>query len=70
MRHYTQHYQSIAPIDFTNLPVWDLFAALRPAGKISEWAADQIAEQRMRERHQLFVTQGLEKLESLLKDQP
>jgi aminoglycoside phosphotransferase (APT) family kinase protein len=70
MRHFTQHYQSIAPIDFTNLPVWDLFAALRPAGKISEWAADQIAEQRMRERHQLFVAQGLEKLESLLKDQP
>jgi aminoglycoside phosphotransferase (APT) family kinase protein len=62
MHRFTHDYQSIAPIDFTNLPLWDLFAALRPAGKLSEWAADELAEQRMRERHQLFVEQALEKL--------
>jgi aminoglycoside phosphotransferase (APT) family kinase protein len=62
MHHFTQHYQSITSIDFTNLPVWDLFAALRPASKISEWAADDIVEQRMRERHRLFITQAFEKL--------
>jgi aminoglycoside phosphotransferase (APT) family kinase protein len=62
MDHFTQHYQSITTIDFTNLPIWDLFAALRPAFKIGEWAADTIAEQRMRERHRLFVEQAFEKL--------
>ena len=62
MHSFTQHYQSMTNIDFTNLPVWDLFAALRPASKLSEWAADDIAEKRMRERHRLFVTQAFEKL--------
>ena len=62
MHSFTQCYQSITAIDFTNLPIWDLFAALRPAFKIAEWAADAIAEQRMRERHKLFVAQAFAKL--------
>ncbi|MDQ2997029.1 MAG: phosphotransferase, partial [Chloroflexota bacterium] len=62
MQRFTQHYQSITTIDFTSLPVWDLFAALRPASKLSEWAADEIAEQRMRAGHTLFVTHAFEKL--------
>jgi aminoglycoside phosphotransferase (APT) family kinase protein len=62
MQHFTQHYQSMTSIDFTNLPIWDLFAALRPASKLSEWAADEIAEQRMRVGHKLFVAQAFEKL--------
>jgi aminoglycoside phosphotransferase (APT) family kinase protein len=62
MHSFTQHYQSITAIDFTNLPIWDLFAALRPAFKIAEWAGDDIAEQRMRERHKVFVAQAVEKL--------
>ena len=62
MQSFTQHYQSMTAIDFTNLPFWDLLAALRPASKLSEWAADDIAEQRMRERHRLFVTQAFETL--------
>jgi hypothetical protein len=62
MHSFTQHYQSMTSIDFTNLPVWDLFAALRPASKLNEWAADDIAEKRMRERHRLFITQAFEKL--------
>jgi aminoglycoside phosphotransferase (APT) family kinase protein len=62
MHSFSQHYQSMTSIDFTNLPVWDLFAALRPASKISEWAADDIAEQRMRAGHRLFITQAFTKL--------
>jgi aminoglycoside phosphotransferase (APT) family kinase protein len=65
MQRFTQHYRSITAIDFTSLPVWDLFAALRPAGKLAEWAADDSAEQRMRERHKLFVAQAFEKLAGL-----
>jgi hypothetical protein len=49
-------------IDFTNLPYWDLCAALRPASKIAEWAANDTTEKTMREGHRLFITQAFEKL--------
>jgi aminoglycoside phosphotransferase (APT) family kinase protein len=62
MHSFTHHYRSMTTIDFTNLPIWDLFAALRPASKISEWAADDITERRMRERHNVFITQAFERL--------
>jgi len=62
MQHFTRHYQSMATIDFTNLPYWDLCAALRPASKIAEWAANESAEKIMRERHRWFITQAYEKL--------
>jgi aminoglycoside phosphotransferase (APT) family kinase protein len=62
MHSFTQHYKSMTTIDFTNLPIWDLFAALRPASQMSEWAADDITEKRMRERHKLFTSQAFEKL--------
>jgi len=62
MYSFTQQYQSIATIDFTCLPIWDLFAALRPAFKIAEWAGDDSAEQIMRERHRFFVAQAFTNL--------
>lgn len=62
MQEFTRIYQSLTALDYTNLPYWDLCAALRPAFKISEWAADAVAEKRMRERHGWFVTQAFEKL--------
>lgn len=40
MRAFTDHYLALTAVDITNLPVWDLVAALRPAGGISAWAAD------------------------------
>jgi aminoglycoside phosphotransferase (APT) family kinase protein len=62
MHSFTYHYQSMTPIDFTNLPYWDLCAALRPDSKIAEWAADAITEKTMREGHRLFITQAFAKL--------
>jgi len=62
MRSFMQHYQSMAPIDFANLPYWDLWAALRPASQIAEWAADEIIEKNMREGHRWFITQAFAKL--------
>ncbi len=61
MHNFTQHYKSMITLDFTNLPYWDLFAALRPASKISEWAADEATEKAMREGHKLFITQAIKK---------
>ena len=60
--NFTQYYKSITALDYTNLPYWDLGAALRPAHKIGEWAGDALTEKRMRERHKYFVTQAFEKL--------
>ncbi len=63
MHDATHHYHSLMPaIDFTNLPYWDLCAALRPASQISTWGLDERTEKTMRERHRLFTTQAFEKL--------
>ena len=62
MHSFTQQYQSITAIDFTNLPYWDLCAALRPIAYIAEWGLDAATERTMRERHRWFSNQAFEKL--------
>jgi len=62
MQSFTQQYQSMTAIDFTNLPYWDLCAALRPASKFAEWAADDLTKKTMQEGHLWFITQAFEKL--------
>lgn len=62
MDTFTGYYKSMTTLDFTNLPNWDLCAALRPAFKIAEWAGDAATEAKMRQGHKLFVTQAFEKL--------
>src|SRR5262249_27485241 len=47
MQSFTQQYQSMTPIDFTNLPYWDLWAALRPISKAAQWAEWAAGEQAM-----------------------
>jgi aminoglycoside phosphotransferase (APT) family kinase protein len=69
MHSFTQHYQHVqstrTTIDYAHLPYWDLFAALRPAFKISGWAGNNAAKKKsMRERHRAFVDQAFEKLTS------
>jgi hypothetical protein len=32
MQQFTDHYQGLTSVDCTDLPYWDLCAALRPAG--------------------------------------
>ncbi|HEU0001839.1 MAG TPA: phosphotransferase [Ktedonobacteraceae bacterium] len=61
MHSFTRHYRSMTTIDFTNLPYWDLYAALRPASKIAEWGLDEATERTMRERHGWFTAQAFEK---------
>jgi aminoglycoside phosphotransferase (APT) family kinase protein len=62
MQSFTEQYRARTTIDFTNLPYWDLYAALRPAFKITEWANDNAVEKTMRERHKLFIAQAFKKL--------
>ena len=47
MTAFTEHYQSAMAIDYTNLPYWDLCAALRlirlGGPHLAEWAARPLA---------------------------
>lgn len=71
MTSFTHHYQSIIDIDYTNLPCWDLVAALRlvrlAGADLAGWAAffppfgrPDITEQTIREHYRFFITQALE----------
>jgi aminoglycoside phosphotransferase (APT) family kinase protein len=62
MQSFTQQYQAMTAIDFTNLPYWDLCVALRRASQFAEWATDDAAEKTMRERHTCFIAQAFAKL--------
>jgi aminoglycoside phosphotransferase (APT) family kinase protein len=62
MHRFTQQYQSMTTIDFTDLPFWDLCAALRPIGKMAGWSLDEATERAMRERHRWFVARAFEQL--------
>ena len=57
MQRFTDHYQSLAGIDFANLPYWELYAALRRISQIAEWGLDEITEKTMRERLGWFIAQ-------------
>jgi aminoglycoside phosphotransferase (APT) family kinase protein len=62
MLRFTDHYCSLRPVDLTHLPYWDLYAALRPASQLSQWALDEATERKMRARHHLFITQAFNRL--------
>lgn len=65
MRAFTAHYQHLVDLDFRHLAYWDLAAALRPMGRLDEWAADwtalgrpDITESSMRAGHEWFIEQA------------
>lgn len=62
MHRFTSAYQSTATVDWTDLPYWDLCAALRSVSQFGEWAADDMAAQTMRKRHSLFIANAYKKL--------
>lgn len=62
MEIFTAAYRTRAAIDLGNLPYWDLVAALRPCGKLSNWGLDPDVERRMRDRHRWFVRRALDRL--------
>jgi aminoglycoside phosphotransferase (APT) family kinase protein len=69
MESFTEAYVALSGVDITNLPFWDLCAALRPMGSIPEWAAawpalgrDDITESSMRAAHRLFVDSAMDRL--------
>ncbi len=62
MQQFTRQYQALTALDFTHLPYWDLWAALRPAAKLGEWGLDARTEQTMRESLRAFIAQAFARL--------
>jgi len=73
LNSFMEQYRSMMAIDYTNLPYWDLYAALRlvrlAGANLAEWAAffvpfgrPDITEHTIREHYRLFVDQAFEKL--------
>lgn len=63
MEAFTQAYRGLRPdVGCANLALWDLYAALKPMGKLADWANDDATEQAMREGHRRFVAQAVEAL--------
>ncbi len=69
MQQFTRYYQSLNRDDFTDLPYWDLCAALRPSSNFAAWAPSyalfgrqDITSQAMRAQHHWFITQAFENL--------
>ncbi len=62
MQMFTQQYSSMAPIDVSHLPYWDLYAALRHIPNIAGWELDAVTEQAMRDGLRSFIAQAFRKL--------
>lgn len=67
MHDFTHQVESLvqhtsAPINFTHLPVWDLWAGLRTGANIASWGLEAASERIMRERHSWFLNQAIERL--------
>ncbi|SIR57045.1 Phosphotransferase enzyme family protein [Peribacillus simplex] len=62
MDHFTNQYKSMMPeVNFTNLPFWQLFAALR-LSTFPEWGLEKSKENSWRKRHKSFVRQAINQI--------
>ncbi|WP_019586804.1 phosphotransferase family protein [Deinococcus apachensis] len=59
MDELTGRYRAGSGLDFAPLPLWDLRAALRPAGRLAGWGLEAEVEETLRARHGWFVRQAL-----------
>ena len=69
MDKFTQVYQAAANLDFSPLPYWDLYAALRAASGIDQWATGwpalgraDITSASMRTAYNRFIRQAYQRL--------
>ena len=63
MHEFTEQYKMRMPhLDYRNLTYWELFAALRPAGKMGTWGLDETTLYRLQNGHRKFVDQAIDSL--------
>ncbi|WP_458352676.1 aminoglycoside phosphotransferase family protein [Peribacillus frigoritolerans] len=62
MNDFTNQYKSMMPeVNFTNLPYWQLFAALR-LSTFPEWGLEKSKENNWRKKHKSFVRQAINRI--------
>ncbi|MFJ7469271.1 aminoglycoside phosphotransferase family protein [Peribacillus frigoritolerans] len=62
MNDFTNQYKSMMPeVNFTNLPYWQLLAALR-LSTFPEWGLEKSKENNWRKRHKTFVRQAINRI--------
>ena len=60
---FTRYYRGLMPgLDVATLPYWDLYAALRPAGKMAGWGMPAARLATMTARHRSFTAGVLDQL--------
>ncbi len=59
---FTERYLSLMPIDITDLPYWELCAALRPIAGMPGWGLDDATLQSMRTSLKTFIGQAFDTL--------
>lgn len=60
---FVERYRSVRPdLDYADLTVWDLCAALGPVGKMDTWGLDDTTFAKLRSGHKAFVDQALARL--------
>jgi aminoglycoside phosphotransferase (APT) family kinase protein len=62
MDDFTAAYLGLAAIDSTAVPWWDLWAALRPAGKLDGWGLEPAEQSAMVDQHRWFVARAIDEL--------
>jgi aminoglycoside phosphotransferase (APT) family kinase protein len=65
-REFTRQYCALRPTaDLTGLPQWDLYAALRHAGRMSQWGLTPADRERLEAGHHAFVAAALARAQAL-----
>jgi aminoglycoside phosphotransferase (APT) family kinase protein len=59
MAALTRHYLALSEIDAAALPLWDLWAALRPIAGLPGWGLAPEVERRLQERHRAFTDRAM-----------
>jgi aminoglycoside phosphotransferase (APT) family kinase protein len=71
MHRFTASYRDVSRLDWSRLPHWELWAALRPMSRLARWAPvyaapplcrPDISEASMQQGHRRFVEQALASL--------
>lgn len=62
MNVFTAEYHSMSNADLSQLPKWDLLAALRPAGRIADWVNTREEAEALIKGHAGFVEQAIRNL--------
>jgi aminoglycoside phosphotransferase (APT) family kinase protein len=60
---FTKSYLTLNPIDTTDLPYWELCAALRPIAGMPHWGLDHVTLQTMRAGLKTFIVQAFDVLQ-------